>query len=70
MGPLGSAPPGPISAWGKYTAANVSQLRHKGRSKLQNLMRPTNARKLQISRVIKVFLRGAEGDEFRALCSH
>ena len=63
MGPLGSAPPGPISAWGKYTAVSVSQQRHSDRAKLQNLMKPTNARKLQISRVIKVFLRGAEGDE-------
>ena len=28
-------PPGPISAWGKYTAVSVSRQRHKGRAKLQ-----------------------------------
>ena len=67
MGPLGSASPGPISAWGKYTAANVSQLRHKGRSKLQNLMGPTNARMLQSAEKIKSFFEEPKATSLRAL---
>ena len=41
----------------RVTAASQRQ------AEMQNLMEPTNARKLQISREIKVFFRGAEGDE-------